>query len=370
VKSSAIPISGLAGFDAMLDARSPAEYAEDHVPGAESFPVLSNEERARVGTIYKQDSPFSAKKLGAALVARNIAAHIENSFAGKPKSWRPLVYCWRGGKRSGAFAHILREIGWDAKTLEGGYKAYRRHVVEQLAALPANLRFRVVHGVTGSGKSRLLAALRGAGAQVIDLEDLAAHRGSVLGNLPERPQPSQKMFESLLLQALQSLEAGKEVFVEGESKKIGQLQVPDALIARMRASECVLLDTAPDARVALLLDEYRHFFSDLPALAARLDCLADLHGRDRVGEWKALAAAGRWAELVQRLLDEHYDPAYRRSAAHNFPRLTDAPRLRVGSPEPAAFEAAARALLDRAGTEAAKDVAAVGQVKVAERVTQ
>jgi len=353
-------VSALAGFDAILDARSPAEYAEDHVPGAASYPVLSNEERARVGTIYKQESPFAAKKLGAALVSRNIAAHLESAFLDKPKTWRPLVYCWRGGKRSGAFAHVLREIGWDAKTLEGGYKAYRRHVVEQLAAFPGKFRFRVVHGVTGSGKSRLLVALRAAGAQVLDLEDLAAHRGSVLGILPERPQPSQKMFESLLLKALSGLDAAREVFVEGESKKIGQLQVPDALIAHMRASECVLLDTAQEARVALLMDEYRHFFSDLPALNTQLDCLVGLHGKDRVGEWKLLAAEGRWAELVQRLLEEHYDPAYRRSASNNFPRLKEAPRVRVASHETAAFEAAAGELVPRAGAKAAEHVAAVG----------
>jgi tRNA 2-selenouridine synthase len=360
VKSTSVDVSQLAGFDTVLDARSPAEYAEDHVPGAASHPVLSNEERARVGTIYKQESPFAAKKLGAALVARNIADHIEFSFKEKEKSWRPLVYCWRGGKRSGAFAHVLREIGWDARTLEGGYKAYRRHVVERLAALPEKLRFRVVHGVTGSGKSRLLAALAAAGAQVLDLEDLAAHRGSVLGTLPERPQPSQKMFESLLLRQLNAFDSHKEVFVEGESKKIGQLQVPDALMRRMRASECVLLDTAGEARVALLLDEYRHFFADLPALHAQLDCLAGLHGRARVGEWQALAAAGRWPELVERLLAEHYDPAYRRSAAHNFPRLADAARVRLASPERAAFDAAARELVERAAAKAAEHVAAVG----------
>ncbi|MGH8765306.1 MAG: tRNA 2-selenouridine(34) synthase MnmH, partial [Burkholderiales bacterium] len=319
MKSSSIDVSQLAGFDAVLDARSPAEYAEDHIPGALSFPVLSNEERARVGTIYKQESPFTAKKLGAALVARNIAAHIENCFVDKPKSWHPLVYCWRGGKRSGAFAHILREIGWDAKTLDGGYKSYRKHVVERLAELPQGFRFRVVHGVTGSGKSRLLRALEAAGAPVLDLEDLAAHRGSLLGSLPERPQPSQKMFESRLLSKLMSFDSEKEIFVEGESKKIGQLQVPDALIARMRASECVLLDTAAEARVALLLDEYRHFFADPAALGLQLDCLVAMHGRERIDEWKALADGGAWPELVSRLLAEHYDPAYRRSAAHNFP---------------------------------------------------
>jgi tRNA 2-selenouridine synthase len=324
-------------FDAVIDTRSPAEFAEDHVPGAISCPVLDNEERARVGTLYKQVSPYEAKKLGAALVARNIAKHLETSFADKQKGWKPLVYCWRGGKRSGAMAHILREIGWDAKTVEGGYKSYRRYVVESLSALPANFTFRVIHGVTGSGKSRLLRALGAAGAQALDLEDLAAHRGSLLGSLPERPQPSQKMFESLLLQKLQSFDAKKAIYVEGESKKIGQLQVPEALILRMRASECLSLQTDTATRVALLMDEYRHFFTDVAKLGVLLDCLVELHGRARIGEWKALAAAGQWPELVARLLEDHYDPAYLRSAPNNFPRLAEAKVLRLESSSDAAF---------------------------------
>ena len=335
-------------FDTIIDTRSPAEYAEDHVPGAINCPVLDNEERARVGTLYKQVSPFAARKLGAALVARNIAHHIEQVFGERDKGWKPLVYCWRGGKRSGAMAHILREIGWDARTLEGGYKAYRRHVVESLAALPAALTFRVIHGVTGSGKSRLLRALHAAGAQVLDLEDLAAHRGSVLGTLPERPQPSQKRLESLLLSALRALDPARAVFVEGESRKIGQLQVPAALIERMRASECLLVEASLETRIALLMDEYRHFFADPAALGAQLDCLAALHGRERVGEWKALGAAGDWAALVRRLLEEHYDPAYRRSAASNYPRLAAARLLPLAGPDAADFERLASAVIDRA----------------------
>ncbi len=332
------------GYDAMLDVRSPSEYAEDHIPGAISCPVLDDAERARIGALYKQVSPFEAKKLGAALVARNIALHIEMQFKNKTKSWKPLLYCWRGGKRSGAMAHVLREVGWDAQTLEGGYKAYRRHVVDSLAVLPLKISFKVIHGATGSGKSRLLRALRAAGAQVLDLEELAAHRGSVLGNLPETPQPRQKMFESLLLKALSAFDDSQSVFVEGESRKIGQVQVPEALIERMRASECVRLETGVETRVALLLDEYRHFFADPAALATQLDCLAGLHGRDRVGEWKSLAAAGEWRGLVARLLEEHYDPAYRRSAAHNFPRLAHAEVVRLDSPDDAAIARLARAI--------------------------
>jgi tRNA 2-selenouridine synthase len=334
----------LADFDAVIDARSPSEYAQDHIPGAISLPVLDDAERARVGTIYKQVSPFEARKLGAAIVAKNIAHHLEHTLAGFARGWRPLVYCWRGGKRSGAFAHVLREIGWDAHTLEGGYTAYRRHVVEQLARLPGRLRFRVVHGATGSGKSRLLAALRREGAQVLDLEELAAHRGSVLGGLPERPQPSQKAFESALRRELAALSPMQPVYVEGESRKIGQLQVPAALIETMRAAECVRLDADVDTRVALLMDEYRHFLGDRASLEAQLECLVPLHGRAAIDEWKALSAAGEWRQLVRRLLVEHYDPAYRRSSSHNFARLDQAPSLRVAAPDPAQFAELARAL--------------------------
>ena len=335
-------------FDAIIDARTPSEFAEDHIPGAISAPVLSDAERAEVGTLYKQVSPFEAKKLGGALVAGNVARHIESHWKEKPKSWRPLVYCWRGGKRSGAMAHILREIGWDAQTLSGGYKAYRRWVVQELEEKPSDFEYLVVHGPTGSGKSRLLAALGDAGAQVLDLEALAAHRGSVLGGLPDRPQPSQKMFESLLLKELSSLKRTKPVYVEGESKKIGQLQVPDALIARMRASPCVRLETDTETRVTLLLEEYQHYLADTSALGGQLDCLVSLHGREKVAEWKTLAEHGAWREFVARLLVEHYDPAYRRSSHKNFTHLPEARVVRIRSADELSFRDAAGALVEEA----------------------
>jgi len=332
----------LSGFDSIVDARTPSEYAEDHIPGAVSAPVLGDAERAEVGTMYKQVSPFEAKKVGASLVSRNVSHHIERLFRDKDRAWRPLVYCWRGGKRSGAMAHILREVGWDAHTLEGGYKAYRRWVVQQLEQIPEQLRFEIVHGPTGSGKSRFLAALRAAGAQVLDLEALAAHRGSVLGGLPGRPQPSQKMFESTLLKELISFQSEKPVFVEAESKKIGELQVPGALMQRMRASPCVALDTPLETRVELLLEEYRHFLGDRAALEAQLDCLVALHGKEKIGAWKELARGGEWRGFVARLLAEHYDPAYRRSSSRNFPGLATARPLRIAGADEAAFRQAAR----------------------------
>jgi tRNA 2-selenouridine synthase len=336
--------SVLTDFDAILDARSPAEFAEDHLPGAISAPVLSDEERARVGTEYKQLSPFDAKKQGAALVSKNIARHLETLCADKPKSWRPLVYCWRGGKRSGAFAHILREIGWDAKTLHGGYKAYRQWAVQEIARQPQRLNFRVICGPTGSGKSRLLRTLNAIGAQVLDLEALAAHRGSVLGNLPGEPQPSQKMFESRVLHALMAFDATRPVFVEAESKKIGQLQVPDALIQRMRASECLRIEASIETRVALLTEEYPHFIADRASLDAQLDCLVALHGREKIEAWKAAGAAGDWPGLVRRLLEEHYDPAYRRSTDRNYTRLAQARAVPLPGPESENFARLARLL--------------------------
>ena len=336
----------LTAFDAVIDTRSPSEFAQDHLPDAISCPVLDDGERAQVGTMYKQVSAFDAKKAGAALVARNIARHIEERFAGKPKDWRALVYCWRGGKRSGAMVHVLREIGWEAAQLDGGYKSYRRFVVGQLANLPAVFEFRVLCGATGSGKSRLLQALARANAQVLDLEDLAAHRGSVLGGLPERPQPAQKMFESLLWQRLSRFDPARPVYVEGESRKIGQLQVPETLINAMRASECVLVEAEVATRVELLLDEYSHYPADRDALGAQLDCLAALHGRERIGEWKALAQRGEWRQFVERLLLEHYDPAYHRSSNRNYAKLPQAARLRVELPGEAEFARLARKLVE------------------------
>lgn len=333
-------------FDAILDARTPSEYALDHVPGALCAPVLDDAERAEVGTMYKQLSPFEAKKRGAMLVARNVARHIETLFAGQPREWKPLVYCWRGGKRSGAMAHILREVGWDAHTLPGGYRAYRRWVVGELARLPYRFNFRVIHGATGSGKSRVLRALGEAGAQTLDLEALAQHRGSVLGALPGQPQPSQKWFESQVLAALSALDAAKPVYVEGESKKIGQVQVPEALMERMRASPCIVVDADVATRVALLMDEYGHYLENSGALGAQLDCLAVLHGNERIAAWKALAGRGEWSDLVAALLIEHYDPAYRRSSHRNFIHLAQAPRVHLAAADHIALRATAEAILD------------------------
>ncbi len=345
-RQNLVTVAQLDTFDEVIDVRSPAEFALDHVPRAINCPVLDNAERVQVGTLYKQVSPFDARKLGAALVSKNIARHIEERFRGHPREWQPLVYCWRGGKRSAAMAHVLREIGWNAATLEGGYRAYRREVVAQLEVLPARFRFRVVCGATGSGKSRLLETLAAGGAQALDLERLACHRGSLLGDLPGEPQPSQKMFDSRVWSALRRFDPARAVFVEAESKKIGQLQVPSALLERMRSGECLRLEVTPAERVRFLMQEYRHFLEAPAALEEKLRCLTDLYGHAVIGRWIAQAEGGAWEELVADLLANHYDPAYLRATSRNYLHYDESQALRIARLDATGIERAAAELLN------------------------
>ena len=347
----AVNVSHLHEFDEIVDVRSPSEYALDHVPGAINCPVLDDAERARVGTMYVRESAFAAKRIGAALVARNIASHLESAFADKPKTWRPLVYCWRGGQRSTAMTIVLRQAGWDARRLSGGYKAFRRRVTSDLDQLAAGTSFRVICGLTGSGKSALLRELHARGAQVLDLEQAAAHRGSVLGSLPEDSQPSQKMFDSRVWDTLRQFDPAQPVYVEAESRKVGNLRVPEELINAMRRSPCILLETAGTARVRLLLREYAHFIQNPPELFSRIDCLTHLHGKSRIERWKSLAAADEWEAFVQELLESHYDPAYRKSTGSNYPRLEQAIRLGVTEATEAEFAALAKDLLENQSNE-------------------
>ena len=338
-------VAQLAEFDAIIDARSPGEFAEDRLPGAISLPVLDDEQRARVGTLYKQVSAFEAKKLGAALVSKNIARHIEQHLLDKPKTWRPLVYCWRGGQRSGAFSHILREIGWDAQRLQGGYKAWRRHVIEQLDLLPPSFRFRVVSGATGSGKSRLLEAIAARGGQVLHLEELAAHKGSVLGSLPDTPQPAQKGFESQLLAALTALDPARPVFVEAESRKIGRLQVPDALLAAIRGAPGLRIEAPLAARVDFLLHDYDYAVADPAWLVERLGHLRGLQSNETLTRWQTLIAAGAFPALVAELLTQHYDPLYQRSQAHNYDSFGAATRYTTEKLDAASLDRLAAEIL-------------------------
>lgn len=329
-KSTPITVAQLTEFDEIIDVRTPAEFAEDHIPGAVNYPVLSDEERVIVGTLYKQVSDFEAKKVGAALIARNIANHLEAHFADKPKSWRPLIYCWRGGNRSGAMAHILNQVGWRAGKLDGGYKAYRRTVLDELEILPAKFQLIVVCGLTGSGKSRLLQALHSEGAQVLDLEQLAAHRGSILGNLPETAQPAQKMFDSQIWWQLRQFDPTRPVYVEAESKKVGKLRVPEAFIQAMwQEPKCLRMEISSLNRVELLKSEYEHYLLDPDSLNKKLEFLTRTYGHEQIGKWQALVSAGKWDELVLALLEKHYDPAYTKSITHHYPDYDNAAKIDV-----------------------------------------
>jgi tRNA 2-selenouridine synthase len=330
-------------FDTIIDARSESEFALDHIPGAINCPVLDDEERILVGTTYKQVGAFEAKKIGAPLVARNIAHAIDTLFADKPRDWKPLVYCWRGGNRSGSMAHILAKVGWPVVQLDGGYKAFRGYVNSALEN-PPELQFRVVCGTTGSGKSRLLETLDAIGAQVLDLERLAAHRGSVLGHLPNEPQPSQKMFETRIWDKLRRFDPSKPVFVESESKKVGNLRVPEVVMERMRAAPCISLTLSRPNRVRLLMEDYQHFCADPSALNRQLDHLVQLHGRARIETWHGMANGGQLPELVDELLAQHYDPAYLRSIDRNFVQYPQAEVVELGDISKEDFLAAARKL--------------------------
>jgi tRNA 2-selenouridine synthase len=239
-------------------------------------------------------------------------------FLDRPKHWKPLIYCWRGGNRSGAMTTVFRAIGWGAGQLHGGYKHYRNGVVSALEELPAHFQFKVICGATGSAKTRVLQAIGDLGEQVLDLESLASHKGSVLGVLPDEPQPAQKGFETLLLQKLKGFDQQRPVYVEAESRKIGNLQVPQALIEGIRRAECLEIRATLSARIQFLLGDYAYFLSRQPLLLARLAQLHGLQSNEILARWHAYVDNDRWPELVQELLEIHYDPLYQRSQDRNF----------------------------------------------------
>jgi len=311
-------------FDDLLDTRSPSEFELDHVPGALSTPVLDDAQRVTIGTIHSHRGAFEANRLGAAWVARNVGRHIEETFQDRPRSWAPLVYCWRGGQRSNAMATVLARVGWSVRVLEGGYRAYRRQVLIDLGDRPEQCSWVVLAGRTGSAKSRILEALSRQGCQVLDLEALARHRGSVLGGLPDASQPTQKWFESMVWNEIRGFDPSRPVFVESESKKVGQLHIPDALIQTMRQSPCIHVEVPAIVRAQFLIEEYAHWTSNRDGLLKQIEHIAPLHPKQRITEWTQLINTGNWRAFVENVLVKHYDPSYDRAMDRNFEALSSA----------------------------------------------
>jgi len=328
VEKVSLPLTGESRFDEIIDVRAPGEYGEDHVTGSINLPVLSDEERARVGTIYKQVSPFEARKIGAALVSRNIANHLEHHFSDKAKEYRPLVYCWRGGQRSGSLATVLNDVGWSTAVVEGGYRSYRTHVLETICKTTEVFSFVVLNGFTGAGKTLVLKRLEKTGHQVLDLEGCGSHKGSVFGGDPGSPQPAQKRFESLIFDRLSLFESSRPVFVEAESAKIGRLNLPNPLWQRMKVAPVIEIRSPLEARAAYLTGDYGEWLKDPARVLRTIDRLKGFHADRVLTEWKEMAERGEWRDLVARLLAEHYDKCYSVGGSGHF----QAPAITINLP--------------------------------------
>ena len=317
VNPTEIPVHG---FDEIIDVRSPSEFSEDHIQGAINLPVLDDEQRSEVGRVYKQVSAFEARRIGAGLVSANIARHFKVHFSSKGKPYKPLIYCWRGGQRSASMATVLSEVGWQVHLLDGGYREYRRFVSHSLEDIfNQEVDLRVVSGFTGSGKTYLLKRLDEKGHQIIDLEGLAQHKGSALGDDPQFQQPSQKRFENLLLRKLSTMDFSRPVYVESESSRIGRLQVPAALWSRMKEAPVLEVEVPLQGRAHYLLGEYVHFRESPGKLLEKMEPILSMHGSKRGEQWKTSIGKGDYLTFVTSLLEDHYDPAYLKSRNNTYP---------------------------------------------------
>ena len=237
----------------VIDVRSPGEYAHAHIPGAVSIPLFDNEERALVGTKYKNAGKDAAVLLGLSLVGPKLADFVRQSKKLNLVNKDVLVHCWRGGMRSGSFAWLLDTAGLTASTLIGGYKAYRNAVLSAFIE-PRNLI--ILGGKTGSGKTDILKELARQGEQIIDLEALANHKGSSYGAIGQRPQPASEQFENLIFQALHRLDSGRRIWLEDESRNVGSCFVPMALWQQMRVAPVAFIDMPKKNRIQRLVTEY------------------------------------------------------------------------------------------------------------------
>lgn len=324
-------LPSLADWDLILDARSPAEFAVSHLPGSTNTPVLDDAQHKEIGTKFK-DSPFEASRAGAALISARIGTFLTSPpLCHLPKHSRVLVYCARGGQRSASIATVLSRVGWHVAVVKDGYKAVRRQVQAELQHLE-HFQWHTIRGPTGVGKTRLLHELRKQGGQVVDLEGLAQHRGSVLG-CGHSPQPSQKAFEQALVHVVIAcrMDPARPIFIEAESSRIGKLQVPKVLHDCIRNSPLSTRIAMPlPSRIALLREEYRYTEQDPEALLRTLESLKRFVGKARLADWRTFIHAAQWDKLVESLLVDYYDRAYQGLAHHTAKEATDPQTVRSG----------------------------------------
>ncbi|YCM45486.1 tRNA 2-selenouridine(34) synthase MnmH [Verrucomicrobiaceae bacterium 227] len=335
-------------FETIIDVRTPLEYAEDHVPGAINLPVLSDQERHDVG-LLNSISPFEARRLGATLITKNIHRHLSTTLADHPATFAPLIYCWRGNLRSNSMAVIFRAIGWRSRVIQGGYKAWRKWLMSDLENTigPDKPKLVVLGGFTGCGKTRLLKVLEKQGAQILDLEGLANHRGSILGNEPDSPQPGQKAFESQLWKSFRDFDPSRPVFTEAESNRIGRLQCPPSLWRRLGQGRVVLVDLPLKERATLLAEDYQHFIQNPQSLKDTLDGLRRLRGHDQVNRWHQQIDSGDWPSFLESILVDHYDLAYRLPGSEDSVYPKPSHSLEIPSANSADFEKAAADLISQ-----------------------
>tara|TARA_B110001452_G_scaffold55611_1_gene42957 strand:+ start:2249 stop:3292 length:1044 start_codon:yes stop_codon:yes gene_type:complete len=304
-------------FDTIIDVRSPLEFAEDHIVGAINCPVLSDLERQKVGTIYKKESSFKAKIIGSSLTAKNIAFHIENNFMEKKGSWQPLIYCWRGGQRSKAFSIVLSEVGWRTNQLKGGYKEYRNQVINFLDNIGPKLKITLISGKTGSAKTKILKSIENEGGQILDLEGLANHKGSLLGKIPDLIQPSQKFFESLIFNKIQNLNLKDKIYIEAESSKIGNIHIPKSIWKKMIKSPRIEISANVELRAKFLVSDYDYMCNDPTLINPIIKGLKNRLSKKLFDEWTNLIDKKKWFDLTKSFLENHYDPSYSSNTIKN-----------------------------------------------------
>lgn len=287
----------------ILDVRSPGEYAHAHIPGAISFPLFSDEERAEVGTLYKQVGPQEAYLRGLEFVGPKMAEFVREARRLAPRN-QVLVHCWRGGQRSGSMAWLLRSAGMQVSVLAGGYKAYRNHVLEGFAQ---PLSIKILGGKTGSGKTQILHEMAKMGTQILDLEGIAHHKGSAFGAVMEAQQPSSEQFENNLFCEIQKLNIDLPIWIEDESRHIGSCWIPLPLWQQMEAAPVTVIEIPVEERVNHLVAVYAA--APRAELSAALGRIRKRLGGQHEQAAQAALAAGDYA-TVARIALHYYDQTY------------------------------------------------------------